>query len=226
METINTAAKIRITAPAGATFIQATDAQGRKAVLSIEDVHHGANPFKDCGIVQIVAGIKSAKGWFQPMPNGTVVVHDAAVSETKPKPTVKESVIVKEAAKMTMSEIIAEHNKLTGKTVKRFSDRKSAERRLADARASADAKPKPVQPPADNAKRSESIAVTWRNKKVAAARSKRDGVTVGGKQYRSVPAAFLALGLPMCKMIKFRLELKAKREATFERHLFRITKTA
>lgn len=77
---------------------------------------------------------------------------------------------------------------------------------------------------------SASIALTWLDPNVAAARMTRDGVTVdlqgenegewltcgedGG--YKSVAAAFASLKLPMSKHIRFRLKLKKEGAAIFE----------
>jgi hypothetical protein len=75
---------------------------------------------------------------------------------------------------------------------------------------------------------SEGVKASWQNPEVAAARAKRDAVVVeGGKEgikieCKSVPAAFKALGLSMAKMIKFRLELKAKGTATYSDYKFTI----
>lgn len=67
--------------------------------------------------------------------------------------------------------------------------------------------------PAD---RSAAIAKSWTNKGVAAARSKKDHVKVGGTEYRSTAAAFEDLGLPMGRHIPFRMELKEKGRAVYK----------
>jgi hypothetical protein len=64
--------------------------------------------------------------------------------------------------------------------------------------------------------RSAAIAKSWTNKKVAAARAKKDGVKVAGETYRSTAAAFEALKLPMGRHIPFRMELKDKGRAVFK----------
>lgn len=70
--------------------------------------------------------------------------------------------------------------------------------------------------PAVNAgRRSNAIALTWKDAQVAAKRAKRDSVTANGAPYKSVRAAFKALRLPIEKHIKFRMELKEKGEAIF-----------
>ena len=65
----------------------------------------------------------------------------------------------------------------------------------------------------NHAKRAAAIMETWKDPSVAAARAKRHGVRVAkdGKvsEFRSVRAAFVALGLPLNKHIQFRMELKA-----------------
>lgn len=63
------------------------------------------------------------------------------------------------------------------------------------------------------AKRRASIAKSWTNGNVAARRATRNSVMAGidpakMAEYKSVPAAFVALDLPSSKMIKFRLAIK------------------
>ena len=71
--------------------------------------------------------------------------------------------------------------------------------------------------PANSEARSKAIAATWENDQIAAARSTRDNVVVDGKgTFRSVAAAFKALGLPMSKHIKFRIDVKANGSGTFK----------
>lgn len=63
---------------------------------------------------------------------------------------------------------------------------------------------------ASNAARADGIARSWEDKEVAAKRAKRHFVRVNGAEFNSVRAAFVALGLPLNKHIKFRMELKAE----------------
>lgn len=60
-----------------------------------------------------------------------------------------------------------------------------------------------------HADRAVAVAKSWKDPKVKAARSARHSVKVNGKEYKSVKAAFDALGLPLTGVIKFRMELKA-----------------
>lgn len=83
--------------------------------------------------------------------------------------------------------------------------------------------------PAKSDTRSKAIAATWENDQIAAARSARDNVAVDGHgTFRSVAAAFKALGLPMSKHIKFRIEVKSNGTGTFkygtDEYEFRIVK--
>lgn len=65
-------------------------------------------------------------------------------------------------------------------------------------------------------KLSESIKQSWEDPEVAAARSKRHSVFVKGHgSFRSLRAAFVVLGLPLEKHIKFRVELKQEKRKTF-----------
>ena len=54
------------------------------------------------------------------------------------------------------------------------------------------------------------------------AKYRQHKVIVDGKQYRSVAAAFAALGLPLHKHQPFRAKLKAEKKAEFEGHVFEI----
>jgi hypothetical protein len=45
---------------------------------------------------------------------------------------------------------------------------------------------------------------------------------VGDKEYKSVAAAFVALGLPLLKHQAFRKKLKAETKAEFEGHQFEL----
>lgn len=65
--------------------------------------------------------------------------------------------------------------------------------------------------PAEKARANRSAAVskTWTDPGVAASRAARHQVTVGLVQYRSVGAAFDALGLPATRHVAFRQKLKA-----------------
>lgn len=129
--------------------------------------------------------------------------------------------------------------------IKKFSDKKTAVRRITQiaenvetlsAGEVAPAKPKgkkaskkkagkkvapkapkePSTPEEEHERRSKGVAESWKNPEVAAKRSKRDGVFVGKEHYRSVRAAFEALGLPLEKHIPFRMIVKENGKATFE----------
>ena len=77
------------------------------------------------------------------------------------------------------------------------------------------------QDAAPSTDRSRAISTTWTDPEVAAARAQRSKVFVEGRgEYRSVKAAFIALGLPISKHISFRMKLKASGQAFFDRHSF------
>ena len=63
---------------------------------------------------------------------------------------------------------------------------------------------------ARSAAHAEAAKKSWQDAATRAARSARHRVTVNGVEYRSVPAAFVALGIPTSSMIKFRVQLKAE----------------
>lgn len=118
------------------------------------------------------------------------------------------------------------------KPVAKFADRKTAERRVAElaakveaAQAAAAAAAKPASKAAAKkapADRSAAISRSWEDKVVAAKRATHHKVVVDGSIYRSVRAAFEALGLPLGSHIKFRMELKSAGAKKFADHSFSI----
>lgn len=104
-------------------------------------------------------------------------------------------------SKRTMGEVVAEYNKLTGQSIKRFATVEVGEKRIAAAKAGIDVviKPQPVP-----------------TKKKATSNGSKQRITVDGVPHRSVFTAFEVLKLPINKHIKFRGELKAAGHATFE----------
>jgi hypothetical protein len=125
---------------------------------------------------------------------------------------------------MTTSAMVAEYNQLTGKSIKKFSTRAAGLRQLALARAAHKQETRmesETKSKSKNAARSNAVAASWSDKDVKAARSARNGVLVDGKtEYKSVRAAFMALGLPIGSHIKFRMRLKAERTAEFDGYEF------
>jgi hypothetical protein len=128
------------------------------------------------------------------------------------------------------ADLLAFLNAHSGKEpVKRFSTRAAGERRVAalleelgtkatkaapSKKAAAADKPRRRAADKGAADRSASIAASWKDPKVAAARATRHAVVVvddkGNKEtYRSVRQAFEALDLPLGRHIKFRGALKA-----------------
>lgn len=71
--------------------------------------------------------------------------------------------------------------------------------------------------PSHRRSNSEGIAKSWDNKEVAQKRLTRNGVIVEGVgEFKSVRAAFAALGLPDSKHIRFRMKLKEAGRLNFE----------
>jgi len=101
----------------------------------------------------------------------------------------------------TTKELVAYYNEHAEKPVKKFADRKTAERRVNELIASMD---KPIAQV-----RSEAIAKSWEKPEVKAKRRQRSAVKVDGVEYRSVRAAFGALKLPLNEHIAFRMQLKS-----------------
>lgn len=63
---------------------------------------------------------------------------------------------------------------------------------------------------------SEGIKESWNDEQTRAARAIRNRVFVKGfGEFKSVKAAFVSLGLPLTKHIRFRIDLKNKKQKTF-----------
>lgn len=117
------------------------------------------------------------------------------------------------------SELLVAYNemaeKLGEKVCHRFSDRETAERRVAAiiARYSDAFQPEVVEAveEVEETKRSasEGIAASWKDPAVAAKRMTRHTVLCNGEEFKSVRAAFTAFGLNDKKHIAFRMKLKA-----------------
>lgn len=103
------------------------------------------------------------------------------------------------------AELIDFYNAHAEKPVKKFTNRAAAERRVQELIDSME--PEKDEPPVDP-KRSAAIAESWADPAVKAKRSARHKVRVDGVEFRSVAAAFEALGLPMNQHVKFRGSLK------------------
>ena len=106
------------------------------------------------------------------------------------------------AEKMTTAELLKYYNDHSGKPpVKRFSDRKSAERRVNDL--------------ITGEKETAEVAKTPK-KKAEPKKTSITGVVYNGETFKSLPIAFLKLKLPMGRMIKARITLKAEGKLVFE----------
>ena len=101
-----------------------------------------------------------------------------------------------DVTKATMPELINFYNAKSGKPpIKKFADRKTAEKRVAALL--------PVKKPK--------------------AQVRKSAVTVNGKEYRSVKQAFEMLKLPLGRHIKFRMKLKAAGKLAFDdKHEFKV----
>lgn len=128
----------------------------------------------------------------------------------------------------TTAELVAYFNAHSAKPVKKFADRKTAERRVAALMATLPKQELRVKPaaakkaPATGKDRGAAIAESWKNKKVAAARATRHAVRVEDKTYKSVREAFMVLALPLGQHIKFRGALKAAGKAEFAGYKFKL----
>ena len=148
------------------------------------------------------------------------------------------------------AELVAFYNAHADKKVSKFQDRATAERRVAELVASlADVAPvKAAIGSTDQSgndvhdfgartkvgktvNNSAAVAKSWELDAVRAARSTRDAVAVTEDAedrrvnhglYKSVSKAFVALGLPMNKHVKFRAELKKNGTAQINGFTFRL----
>lgn len=119
----------------------------------------------------------------------------------------------------TTAELVEWYNAHAESPVKKFADRKTAERRVLALleqgvkktvqRQKAERKAPQSTGEVD---RSAIVAETWLNPNVAAARAARDHVLVDGVWFVSVRQAFIDLGLPLNEHAKFRLQLKRARK--------------
>ena len=108
--------------------------------------------------------------------------------------------------------------------IKRFGTAADARRRilaLCDAIETVAASAQPA-PAASKRTISDGVRASWADPAVRAARSERTRVKVGGETFRSVAAAFTALGFDMRKHIAFRIALKAAGRATFDGKIFTV----
>lgn len=133
----------------------------------------------------------------------------------------------------TTAELVVEYNRLSGKSIKKFSSRVAGEKQVAAllakegkapapaAPAKKAAKPKSDAPPVEKRSRSEAIKKSWDDRAVYDARSSRTHVSVRvdgapAEVFKSVRKAFSALKLPLTQHIPFRMALKAAGTKTLE----------
>lgn len=112
------------------------------------------------------------------------------------------------------------------KPVKKFADRATAEKRALELARAIEAAAGAQPAAKDPADLSAAIAASWGDPATRAARSARHAVKVGKETYRSVRAAFDALGLDLAKHVAFRGKLVAEKKAEFEGHKFEIVEPA
>lgn len=128
----------------------------------------------------------------------------------------------------TTAELVAFYNANAAAPVKKFADRKTAERRVAalietlpvEPKAKRIAKPKAPKVYKTHEERSAAIAASWRVPPVAKARCTRHAVKVLTPEglelgFRSTKEAFEVLELPLGQHIRFRGQLKSTGTKTF-----------
>lgn len=151
------------------------------------------------------------------------------VSEEQPQPKPKQQPkekIMFDVKTASMKDLVAKYNELNPeKKVNKFTDRKTAERRVSDALAKA--QPKPAAPAAKATSAKASAKPRAPKGEVAPrtgveAKYVRNGVRVAiigtgtAETYKSTAEAFRQLALPMGGHIRFRGELKAAGSKNFE----------
>lgn len=137
---------------------------------------------------------------------------------------------MKDVKEMSLKEMAAYYNEHAEKPVKRFSDRKNAEKRIKELMEDKmedfdviiedgemevevdDSEEEAVEEKAARRNNSAGIKESWKVPEIREKRTQRSAVEVNGAQYKSVAEAFRELGLPMEKHIKFRGALKAAEE--------------
>ena len=135
-------------------------------------------------------------------------------------------------ASATAAQLVSFYNAHAAAPVKRFADRKTAERRVAALVAEIAPTVKAVKPATKvhHADRSAAMALSWTDPDVAAKRSERTSVTVtvkgsSAQEFKSTAAAFRALGLSLAGVIKFRMALKEKGALAYdETYKFKVAK--
>ena len=132
----------------------------------------------------------------------------------------------KDISKMTTGQIVDEYNKLSGKHIKKFADRKTAVTKLKNARvlAASDAKLASKRDAAPKKTKRTAIA---KKKTTGAKRVSRPriAVMVGKKKYGSVQKAFTELGIPITGVIhRIRRELHADGSAKLDKFTFKLVK--
>lgn len=130
------------------------------------------------------------------------------------------------------SELVSWYNEHSDKPVTKFADRRTAESRvlkllhslrtttveidhLPQNKPEPKAEPKAIKDEITRHRAQHQLlhdaqVASWKIPEVRTARCERSAVDVDGETYRSVRAAFEALGLPISKHIAFRMELKEK----------------
>jgi hypothetical protein len=139
---------------------------------------------------------------------------------------------MKDVTEMLTSELIQEYNALTGKSIEKFASRIAGEQQVTRARKAAGLDTNVVpeirlqthKPREDtNPVRAAGTRRSWDNIEVFEKRRERTNVEVDGHgRFRSVGAAFKAIGLPMTKHIAFRQDLKKQKNLEFQGLMFRV----
>lgn len=116
------------------------------------------------------------------------------------------------------AELVSFYNRHSGRNIKKFQDRATAEARVAALIAEIREEAKETVPvpaasiPAEltrtRSSAADATAASWLNSEVAAKRKQRSSVLVDGVEYSSVRAAYVALDLPLKDHIAFRMHLK------------------
>lgn len=132
--------------------------------------------------------------------------------------------------KLSTRNLVSLYNHLTdGKMVNRFASRSRAEVRvnalineLPDREVPLSRSLKELKSSPKNKKMSEAVSKSWRDVRVAIARSKRHAVEVNGMRFKSVSKALSHYNLSHPNIRKFRAELVSKGKNSYEGYKFKL----
>lgn len=116
---------------------------------------------------------------------------------------------------LSIAKLVAVYNELTGSALKHFRDRATAIARVSAVL--------PVEPTKkEKGNRRASIAQSWKNEEVRAARCDRPEVMCDGQPFSSIRSMCIALGMSPTARRQFRKDLKAAKFLQIGCHSFQV----